>query len=366
MEFVLRYLILTAACLSALTATPASASFPADELVLEAISKAKAMAFRSDQIDWVELEKKVRAEAQGAKDEVDLLRAYHVLLDGLGDGHSFVNADREERASFKARHGSEFDADRKIKPITSRFTRRSDPEKRSVSLGSSSVHLITVPTRGGGGPQGEEYANAIYGSIVGAAETSCGFIVDVRGNRGGNVWLMVAGLSPLLGDGWQSFEINSSGERSSAAHLEKGAAVISEGEYKGSKITEVADWQELPALRTAPVAVLIDDAVASSGEGVVIAFKGRANTRFFGETTSGTASSNEGFLIGKGTNLVITTAMMADRTGTIYPNGVSPDVAVAFGDGSVSDPEDAVVEAAKAWFLQQPGCQADQQAVTSP
>lgn len=366
MEFALRYLILTAACLSALTATPASASFAADYLVSEAISKVKAMAFRSDQIDWAELEQKVRAEAEGAKDEVDLLRAYHVLVNGIGDGHSFVNADREERAIFRSRHGSEFDADREIKPITSGFTRRSDPENRLIPLGSTFVQLVTVPTRGGGGPQGEEYANALYRSIVRGAEASCGFIVDVRGNRGGNVWLMVAGLSPLLGDGWKSFEINSAGERTSAAHLDKGAAVISEGDYKGSKIVEVQDWQEWPALRVAPVAILIDDAVASSGEGVVVAFKGRPNTRFFGETTSGTASSNEGFLIGKGTNLVITTAMMADRTGTIYPDGIAPDVAVTFGEGSASDPEDAVVEAAKQWFLELPGCQSAPPTFTGP
>ena len=70
------------------------------------------------------------------------------------------------------------------------------------------------------------------------------------------------------------------------------------------------------------------------------------------------ASSNEGFTLSDGVNLVVTTSMMADRNGRIYPDGVHPDTPIAHGEGEPGDPDDAVVEAAKAWLAAQPGCAA--------
>ena len=50
--------------------------------------------------------------------------------------------------------------------------------------------------------------------------------------------------------------------------------------------------------------------------------------------------------------------VVADRNGRIYPDGVRPDTPVAHGEGDPADPDDAVVEAAKAWLAAQPGCAA--------
>jgi C-terminal processing protease CtpA/Prc len=178
----------------------------------------------------------------------------------------------------------------------------------------------------------------------------------MRGNLGGNVWPMTVGVGALLGEGWQSYEIDRDGKRSPYVRLEQGAAVIVSGEQAGLTIIAPDAWQPLPALAEVPVAMLIDDAVASSGEGMAVAFRGRANTRFFGQRTYGSASSNEGFVLDDRVNIVVTTAMMSDRTGAIYPDGVPPDDEVAFGPGDAADPDDAVVEAAKAWLGAQPAC----------
>lgn len=85
-------------------------------------------------------------------------------------------------------------------------------------------------------------------------------------------------------------------------------------------------------------------------------FKGRANTRFFGLRTGGLASSNDNTILSDGTNMVITVAMMMDRTGAVHPQGVEPDQVVENGEGSTDDPDDAVVEAARAWLATQPAC----------
>lgn len=335
-----------------------TAAAPADPTPAEALDKAvattRAMAFRAKDVDWPTLEARVRAAATDAKDLIDLLPAFEILVEGLGDGHSFVNVSTEDRATFRARYGYEFDAKRSYRKVTSKFRGRRQPESRALAIGpKGSATLVTVPQRQGGGAQATAYAEALYANVAGGAKTSCGYLVDLRGNQGGNVWPMVAGLSPLLGEGWRSYEIGRDGKRSSAGYLKGGSAIAGEGEYQGQTIVTVADALLLPGLAKLPVAVLIDDAVGSSGEGVAVAFKGRRSTRFFGQQTYGAASSNEGFMVGDRINIVVTTAMMADRRGTIYPDGVPPDDAIAAGPGSASDPDDAVEEAAKRWLAEQ-------------
>lgn len=334
------------------------APFDGDALVTEAITQTRAMAFRTRDVDWTALEARVRQAAAGAKDEIDLLPAYELLVEGLGDGHSFVNVSADMRAAFKARHGREFDSGRRYKKQTGTLFMRGYPLAQQLPLGrgKAATQLIVPKLFGAGAAGRASFTARLFGNIKAAAPVSCGYVVDLRGNSGGNVWPMLAGLSPLLGNMPIGREIDREGIRSDYARLEDGAAIVNEGEDKDARLAAVADWQPLPALQSAPVAVLIDDFTASSGEGVAVAFKGRPHTRFFGQKSYGVASSNQGFVVGEQANVVITTAMMADRNGRIYPDGIAPDVPVAAGAGSPTDPDDAVVEAAKAWMSRQPAC----------
>lgn len=322
-----------------------------------AIVQVREIAFTTRKVDWPLLEGRVRSAGEGAGDQVDLLSAYQVLVEGLRDGHSFVIVSSEDRAEFKTRYGREFDDARASKQPTSSFTARRDPEARTIRVNAGNAELIVVPKVFGSGERARLYADELYAHVSSAAERSCAYIVDLRGNQGGNVWPMTLGVAPLLGEGWKSYEVDRDNRRSTYARIEKAAIVVDAGEQAGLTILANANWRPLPALATMPVAVLIDDAVGSSGEGMAISFKGRPATRFFGERTYGLASSNEGFLIDDRINLVVTTTMMADRNGAIYLDGVAPDEQVAFGPGSAEDPDDAVVEAAKAWLAQQPACQ---------
>lgn len=333
---------------------------PSTELE-QAIATTREMAFRADQVDWSVLEPEVRAAAVDAKDLIDLLSALEILVEGLGDGHSFVNASAQDRSEFRRRFGRHFDAMRSTKTITSHFKSRRLPEARRLSLPSTATaHLVTVPMIQGGGVQAVTYANTLFANVAEGADGSCGYVVDLRGNQGGNVWPMVVGLTPLLGENWRSFEADADGTTTSAGYLENGAAIAGEGDYEGQTIVRLDDWRSLPRLATVPVAVLIDDAVGSSGEGVAVAFRGRPETRFFGEKTYGVASSNEGFMVANRINIVLTTAMMADRDGRIYPDGILPDTLVPAGSGSLVDPDDAVVESAKIWLASQSTCLSSQ------
>lgn len=349
-------LAIFAAALSLTAAAPqaadvAASPFDAQARVTEALAAIRPTAYRRDAVDWAAMEARARAEAASARDTVDLLPVYSHLLTALGDNHSFVQVDQTLRDTYKARYGREFDADVPRKPQTSTFIMRRERTARPLPLASGTqAELVTAPKVFGGGADSRAYADTVFGNIAAASDRVCGYVIDLRGNVGGNVWPMKAGLSPLLGETY----LNSD----PYARFEAGAFLINAGEYKDMAAARVTDWRPLPRLEHAPVAVLIDDGVGSSGEGVAVAFQGRAHTRFFGQTTAGVASSNEGFTLSDGVNLVVTTSMMADRNGRIYPDGVHPDTPIAHGEGEPGDPDDAVIEAAKAWLAAQPGCAA--------
>ena len=64
---------------------------------------------------------------------------------------------------------------------------------------------------------------------------------------------------------------------------------------------------------------------SSSGEAVVIAFKGRPDTRSFGDRTCGKSTANELYPMSDGATLNLTGAVMADRNRTPYGSFVQPD-----------------------------------------
>jgi C-terminal processing protease CtpA/Prc len=90
------------------------------------------------------------------------------------------------------------------------------------------------------------------------------------------------------------------------------------------------------------VAVLTDNGVASSGEAVVLSFKGRLDTRSFGDRTCGLSTANAPYPMSDGATLNITEAVMADRHRNRYGYSIPPDETVLA--------EGQVVERAIAWL----------------
>ncbi|KKO44922.1 hypothetical protein WG68_13555 [Arsukibacterium ikkense] len=161
-----------------------------------------------------------------------------------------------------------------------------------------------------------------------------GWIVDLRHNRGGNMWPMIAGLGPLLGNGIAGYFINPDEVQTSWGY-EDGVAFIS------SPIVTVQPYYELlvPAQK---IAVLSSRQVASSGEAALIALKGLAHSRVFGSDSCGLSTSNSSFQLSDGAQLLLTTATMADRHLNAYGGQVAVDEHVA---------QQNVLAQAMAWIL---------------
>lgn len=338
---------------TALQSTPA---YDPQAQLTKALEIARVHSYRTAEIDWPALETKVRAAAEGADDVVDLLPAYVTLTQELGDNHSFIRPTQAISDGWRDRRGGPLVVPRSTPPLppaTSAFRDRRAVEARTTALPSgASARVIVVPRMFGGGDPAATYAAEMVQAVLADAATTCGYVVDLRGNVGGNVWPMATGLSPLLGDGAFGRTQDADGQTAFTGQLRQGSAALPSGQV----LVSATGWRPEPALATRPVAVLLDDAVGSSGEAIAIAFRGRTHTRSFGQRTRGLATSNREFDLGDGVTLGIASAWMVDRDGRHYPDGVPPDQPVPHGDGEAADPDDAVVEAAKIWLAAQPGC----------
>ena len=174
----------------------------------------------------------------------------------------------------------------------------------------------------------------------------CGWVVDLRGNSGGNMWPMLLGMGPLLGDAKGADPVGMfllADKRQPWAYRE-GAVWLDGKSVVGSRHTQYT-------LRNpgAPVAVLFGPRTASSGEASVLAFRGRAASRSFGQPSAGYSTANTPQRLPDGSLLLLTGSVIADRNGVGDGNRLQPDVIVAEGQDATT--------AAQAWLLAQPACE---------
>ena len=84
---------------------------------------------------------------------------------------------------------------------------------------------------------------------------------------------------------------------------------------------------EIESRINCPVAILTDEETASSGEAVLLCFRGLDNVRVFGSPTAGYASANESIILDNGSILALTVSCDIARTGEIFcDDPIVPDV----------------------------------------
>jgi carboxyl-terminal processing protease len=174
----------------------------------------------------------------------------------------------------------------------------------------------------------------------------CGWIVDLRGNLGGNMWPMLVGIGPILGEGKVGSFVDADGNQTDWHYLN------GRGIEGTSADCEVIGKPYHLSQTDAPVAVLFGGDTASSGEDIVIAFVGRKNARSFGSKSDGFTTSNDEFILSDGAMILLTTAVDADRTGKVYGEEIVPDVSVD-GDNKHAGP---IPEEALRWLGEQAPC----------
>jgi C-terminal processing protease CtpA/Prc len=251
-------------------------------------------------IDWTMFRSRVFDQASTAQTIADTHPAIRVALGLLGDGHS----------SYQSATGTVIAVPNRNCSVTT-FP--------SIPTLPSTVGYVKVSTFAGVGAAATGYANELQSAIVSAdRDDLIGWVVDVRGNGGGNMWPMVAGVGPVLGEGVVGYFFDPTGVENVWEYRD-GAS------WHDGVVVQRVDAPYRLRRERPRVAVLTDNGVASSGEATVIAFIGRPNTRSFGTATCGLSTANARFTMSDGAALSLTVAVMADRTRTKYGDSIPPD-----------------------------------------
>lgn len=165
------------------------------------------------------------------------------------------------------------------------------------------------------------------------------WIVDLRNDTGGNMWPMLLGSSPLIGEGLMGFFIGKNGEKI-GWYNENGSVRVGE--------CVLASTSNPYVLKTYPqIAVLLGERTASAGEAVAIAFSGKQNVRFFGQKTAGFTSCNELYRLKDGAGIALSTKLFANRLEKSFFGGISPDEGIFLIEG-----KDLTIEAAIHWLYE--------------
>jgi C-terminal processing protease CtpA/Prc len=222
-------------------------------------------------------------------------------------------------------------------------------QKPVVKRLDSGVGLIDLPAVTTGGDVFAQYATLVQQGIRDADQAGvCGWVVDTRRTNGGNMWPLVAGLGPVMGEGEQGAFV-APGRKIAWAY---------QGGQARSGLQGLARVETPYQLKQAapPVAVLTSRLTSGAGEAVVVASRGRDKTKTFGEPTAGIAAVTTSQTLDDGALITITTAWMADRTGKTYEDRIAPDETVAVDWTKIGTADDATLNAALAWLKTQPGC----------
>jgi hypothetical protein len=278
---------------------PPAISEQAENFLNEVLETMETNSINKKKIDWNDFRTKVFDKVQGAKTIEDTYPGIRQALEMLGDNHS----------SFLKSDGNGI------------FVGTIQCQTQTVSAPVLAVHIGYVKINSFSGSQSDatNFANNIQSQIKSQDHADIkGWIVDLRSNLGGNMWPMIAGAGPLLGEGIAGYFINADGVESSWSY--------SDGSSKadGNMITKVNEPYEL-LVPDPKVAVLLDNGIASSGEVMAISFIGRENTKSFGSPTCGLSTANSSYNLSGNCKLILTVADLADRDKKTYGFPINPD-----------------------------------------
>lgn len=162
-------------------------------------------------------------------------------------------------------------------------------------------------------------ADSLQRSIAMLDETGVRrWVVDLRNNKGGNCWPMLAGAGPLIGEGVCGYFVRNQ-EKVSISYQDGKA-------FQGKTERCRGNIGYKLKLSDPHIAVLIDNSTSSSGEIMALAFKGKDRVRFFGESTAGLTTANASYPLSDKSMLVLSVCQEADRNGKIYGGRIAPDV----------------------------------------
>ncbi len=314
---------------------------PQEILIDPIVKRISDTSLYADNVDWSAVNARYQELTQDKHTLSDLSQGLQYLLNATGDRHgAFRSAD--DFSIVAAYSGPADDSDHRdpdfvnriINDVSARFSHR--------ALHSDVGYLRVV----GIGPHRsiKENADEIRAGLDALASRGINrWIVDLRFNGGGNMNPMIAGLAPLLGDGYIGGSVDANGEAVRRYVIENGQFFDS-----GNLVSEMPNQPVID--RNQKVAVLLSRYTISSGELVAVAFKGRQNTVFIGEPSAGYTTATGYDQVRDDLFMMISQSVFVDRNGKTYDNRVGVDIPMNFEPtDTLSD--DTQIQTAIRWLL---------------
>ena len=287
----------------------------ARQYLTELVAVLQEHSINRGKIDWNVFRTAVMAAGGAAQSVEQTFPAIRTALELLGDA----------RSSYRPVTGT---------PIS--VARACAPPSVGTPTVPDTVGYVRVRSFSGTAGEATAYANALQGAISAADRDGlAGWIVDVRGNGGGNMWPMLAGVGPVLGAGRVGYFVDALGASNAWEYRNDGA-------WLDASLLQAIDTPYRLRRESPRVAVLFDGGTASSGEAIVIAFQRRPETRSFGTASCGLSLVTQQVTMSDGALVHVATGVMADRTRFSYGAPLAPDEAV-------TDPREAE-QRAVAWL----------------
>jgi len=301
MKKIIVVLVLIAALISCKTENP-FAPTSAEQYLNEMIDVMEKNHINKSNIDWASLRSQVLQKASGVSFISGADESIKLALELLDDKNSFVLTARGNIIDFR---------------VTC-----SDTEPPAVPS-VEGIGYVKIPPYSGFGVNAAIFAEKMHGEIRDQDKTDLkGWIVDLRENTGGNLWPMVAGIGPVLGDGTVGFFVNGEGTKTPFGY-KAGSAT-----YNEESIVTVSFPYTLLST-SSKVAVLMDHSTTNAGEAVFVAFSGKAMMRSFGVATCGQGGGNQPFRLTDGSVLYLSVAFLMDRTEVSKRGELQPDEVIA-------------------------------------
>lgn len=272
-------------------------------------------------VDWPQVRRDAFTRAESARTPAETYASIRRALRDLGD-----------------RHSTFFDPEEASQALNTPADDLMLPEGRRLPGGIGYLMLPPVPSDRVAAP----YVRSARSTVGGIdAQGACGWVVDLRHNSGGDMWGPLASVAPILGDGTVGAAVHADGKRSPW------------GIDNGTPRQHSDDWGPAESLArpAPPVAVLTSRRTASAAEAVTITFRGRPDTRTFGEATAGVPTANAPYRLSDGALVILTVAREADRTGHVYNGPITPD-----GEVPETRGDDQALEAATDWLKTRKAC----------
>lgn len=296
--------------------TPSGTMSPAARQYLtELIAVMQEHSINRGKIDWNAFRTSVMAAGGAAQSVEQTFPAIRTALELLGDS----------RSSYRPVTGSPISVARAC----------AAPGAGTPTL-PDTVGYVRVTSFSGSAGEATAFANALQGAIAAADRDGlAGWVVDLRGNAGGNMWPMLAGVGPVLGTGRVGHFVDALGAANAWEYRDGGS-------WLGGLLFQGVDTPYRLRQESPRVAVLVDGGTAGSGEAIAIAFQRRPETRSFGAPTCGLTLVTQQFTMSDGALVFVAVGVMADRTRSPYGAQIVPDE-------QVTDPREAE-QRAIAWL----------------